>query len=195
MDYLARGGADLAQLVADFGSIKASGGLGCKGDGNYGVVGFLRVGHVGEIAVLVDEGAIPGSGGFALWGGFASGAVHSGEVFRADELDEAEPLGGVAEGEIVVEAAVDGFLDEGECDGLEGDDDEGLGVVGGAFLKLGQEGVLVEFDRDGADLAGPGLLESLGEALTPGVVLIYEANVVEALVAVYLGKDRPLGAI
>ena len=100
-----------------------------------------------------------------------------------------------AESKIIVEAVFDGFLDEGECDGLEGDDNEGLGVVGGAFLKLGQEGVLVEFDGDGADPAGPGVLEGPGETLTPSVVLVDETDIVEALVAVDLGEDRPLGAV
>ena len=133
--------------------------------------------------------------GVVFGGGRASGAVHTGQVVCADEPDETESLGGVAESEIVVEAAVYGFLDEGEGDGLEGDDDEGLGVVGGAFLKLGQEGVLIQFDGDGADLAGPGVLEGLGQALTPSVVLVDEADIVEALVVVDLGEDGPLGAV
>ena len=118
-------------------------GLGCQGNGYYGVVGLLDVRHVGKAAVLVDEGAIPGLGCLAFRGGLASGAVHSGQMLRAYGFYQAEPLCSVAEGEVVVEAAVDGFLYKRQRDGLRGDDDEGLGVVGGAFLQLGQEGILL----------------------------------------------------
>ena len=62
-------------------------------------------------------------------------------------------------------------------------------------MKLGKERVLFEFDGDGKNLASPGLLESLGQALAPSVVLINEADVVEALVSGDLGEDRPLGAV
>ena len=96
---------------------------------------------------------------------------------------------------IVVEVAIDGFLDEGKGDGLGGDDDEGLGVVGGALLKLGQEGILHQFDGNGSDAAGPGVLEGLSEALPPSVVLVDEADVVEAKVSVDLSQSGPLGAV
>ena len=76
-------------------------------------------------------------GGRAFRGGLAGGSVHTGQMLCANALDEAEPLCGVAEGEVLVEAAVDGFFDQREGDGLEGYDDEGLGAAGGAFLQLG----------------------------------------------------------
>ena len=141
---------------------------------------------MGKGAVFVDEGAIPGLGCLAFRGGRAGGAVHPGQMLRTNALDEAEPLCGVAESEVFVEAAVDGFLHQGEGDGLEGDDDEGLGAAGGAFMQLGQEGILVQFDGDGSDLARPLVLEGLGQPLPPSVVLIDEPDVVETLIAGHL---------
>ena len=44
-------------------------------------------------------------------------------------------------------------------------------------------------------MASPRILESFGETSTPRVVLIDEADVVEALIAGHLGEDRPLGTV
>ena len=44
-------------------------------------------------------------------------------------------------------------------------------------------------------MASPRILESFGETSTPRVVLVDEADVVEALIAGNLGEDRPLGAV
>ena len=139
LDDLARRGADFAEAVADGGSVQAVGGLGGEGYRHYGVVGFLHVGHGGNAAVLCDEGAVPGFGGGVFRRGRTGGAVHAGEMLGADGLDEADALGGVAEGEAIVKTAIYGLPDEGDGYGFEGDDDQGLGVVGGALLNLGQK--------------------------------------------------------
>ena len=51
-DDLARRGADLAKVVADFGSFQSAGGLGGKGDGDDGVVGLPGVWQTREASVF-----------------------------------------------------------------------------------------------------------------------------------------------
>ena len=186
---------DLPQTIADCCSVDTTRSLGRKGQSDGRIVGLFDIGEYRQFAVLGDEGGLPVGCCGVAGSGPAGGPVHAAQLFAADLSDKTYSFGRVAKDEPAVNAFIDSLAHDRQGLTLGSDYNQRLRPRIRTLGQLRKEARLGRIDGDDPQLSIPGLLEGGSQPFTISIVLVDQANVIEAAAPRHLCQDRTLGGI